>query len=150
MTSDFDTLDDGIGRVGLTLSMADKENLRSAGKWGRFLAIVTFVFLGLGLIGALFAGGTMMSVMTGSDMGGFGALSMVLYLLAFVFYGVIAYLVYEFSTKAIRAVDNDDQTAMTASFRALKRLYAIFGILTVITLGFYLFIILFGAAAAFI
>ena len=123
------------------LSPEGSQNLRKAGKWGRFLGIVYMVFIGIGIACMFFFGGTFLTMAgMGSDQG--PNMTQVM-LPLFLFYGVffaiflyLSYLLYSFGSKAMVAVDRGDETAVTDSFGSLGRLFKILGIVTIIQLAF--------------
>jgi hypothetical protein len=133
------TLDSGYN-VGLSLSSEDSANLRKAGKWGRFLGIVSMVALGLAILAFVGFGATLLATMGFSEQAGMPAgvttFLVIFYVAVFVFSFYMVYLLYKFGTAAIAAVDRHDQAAMTKSFASLGRMLKIYGIITVIYLGF--------------
>ena len=149
------TLDDGYGS-GLSLTPTDAANLRKAGKWGRFLGIVSMVFIGLAILAFIGFGGTMLAMMTGGQIGGAGGAAtamVVFYVAAFGFGFYLVYLLYKFGAEAITAVDHGDGAAMTRSLASLGRMLKIYGIVTVIYfafLGIGLLLALIGGGAAFL
>ena len=135
------TLDSDYGN-GLTLSPTDTANLRKAGKWGRFLGIVSMVFCALAILLIIGFGGTMfasLAILSPELGAGGGAVTalIVFYvaILAFSFY--ITFLLYKFGSEAVAAVDSGDAAAMTRSFASLARLLKIYGIITIVYLGFF-------------
>lgn len=154
---DYGTIDGGLGYTGLTLSTVDTNNLRTAGKWGRFIAISGLVVMGLAILLMLFFGGTMLTLMSMSEMGGAGALGGTF---LFVFYGVIFaisifiyWMLFQFSSNAIKAADSGSPEAMAASISSLKTMLKVVGILWAVYLGFVALMIVItlvgGLAAAF-
>jgi hypothetical protein len=139
MTEDFDTLDAGMGNTGLTLSSIDTANLRTAGKWGRFIAITGLAMIGFAMVSMLIFGGSMLATMGSSIMGGSGAFSLILvvYGLAFAVSIYLYWQLLQFSTNAIKAADQGNSAAMTASFTSLKTMFKILGVLLGILLGIY-------------
>jgi hypothetical protein len=133
------TLDDGYG-AGLSLTTADSANLRKAGKWARFLGIVSMIFLGLFIVGLIGFGGTMMAMMSGGEIGaGTGAATagIVVYVAIFAFSFYLVYLLYKFGAEAVTAVDHGDGQAMSRSLASLGRMLKIYGIITVIYFAFF-------------
>jgi hypothetical protein len=149
------TLDNGYGS-GLALSSEDAANLRKAGKWGRFLGIVSMIFLGLGIVAFLGFGSTMIAMMMGGDAGmAGGAMTgmIVFYVAMFAFSFYLVYLLYKFGAEAVTAVDQGDNQAMTRSFASLGRMLKIYGIIMVIYFGFLalgLLIAVIGGGMAFL
>ena len=149
------TLDGGYG-TGLNLSSEDTANLRKAGKWGRFLGIISMVFLGLIILAFIGFGSTMVAMMSGGQFGGGGGAAtglIVFYVALFAFSFYLVYLLYKFGAEAVTAVDNHDSVAMTKSLASLGRMLKIYGIITVIYFGMMglglLFAAIGGGMAAF-
>ena len=141
------TLDGGYS-TGLSLSSEDTANLRKAGKWGRFLGIISMVFLGLIILAFIGFGGTMVAMMSGGQFGGGGGAAtglIVFYVALFAFSFYLVYLLYKFGAEAVIAVDNHDSVAMTKSLASLGRMLKIYGILTVIYFGMMALGLLFAA-----
>ncbi|MEO0687376.1 MAG: hypothetical protein AAFY76_20590 [Cyanobacteria bacterium J06649_11] len=148
MLSDFNNPIDGGLASGGSLSTELRTHLKTAGKWGRFIAIVGFVILGITIFSALIMGGGMATAMMGLDggagMAGFGVGIMVFYVLFLGFILYIYYLLYRFSTQAISAADGDDPIAAAESMKAMATILKIVGVLTALYLG----IVAFGFIAA--
>ncbi|MHA4807641.1 DUF5362 family protein [Flavitalea flava] len=116
--------------------------LKETAKWGKFLSILGFIFCGLFVIIALFAGTFIASTvgrMGGAYgmMGGMGALISVIYILIALLYFFPCLYLYNFSKKTQAALLGNDQNQLIQAFRNLKSLFRFWGILTVIILGFY-------------
>ena len=128
----------------LAVNSAIKDYLLQTAKWGKFLAIVGFVFVGLIAVAALFIGTifSYMSSMSGS--GGMGAIPgamsavfTVIYLgLAVLFFFPTLYL-FQFSSKTQKALKNNAQIDLTEAFSKLKSLFKFWGIYTVVFLSIY-------------
>lgn len=157
MYSESGTLDGGLGGgAALALSTEDTANLRKAGKWARFIGIVTMVIVGLSLLFIIFAGSSFMALAGLGDVPGgasFGVFFVIIYGLILALGLYLAYLLFNFGKKAVTAVDQGSQIAMTESFGSLAKLYQIYGILMLIYVGFLALGvvggIIGGAAAAF-
>lgn len=127
--------------------------LKEAAKWAKFLAIMGFIFCGIMLIAALFAGTILSSslsqVETSSQESSLfnklsGGITVVYILLALIFF--IPYLfLFNFASKMQTALRNNDQINLNTSFKNLKLCFKFWGILLVIILCFYaLFFIIFA------
>ena len=135
-----------------------RDNLYEAARWGKFLAIVGFVFIGLMVLLGLGMGIFMssMSSQLGPDSGmamfGSGLMTFFYVLIAVLYFFPTLYL-FRFSTDAMAAIQSDSQRKMEQSFANLKSLFKFMGILTIILLCFYgislLFGLIVGASAAF-
>jgi|AntRauTorckE5430_2_1112549.scaffolds.fasta_scaffold08962_2 hypothetical protein len=160
MTEDYGTLDAGMGNIGLALNANDIANLRTAGKWGRFISITGLVGLGLAVLGMLFFGGTMLTMMSMGDAEAAGALGAVGGTFIFIIYGIafaisayVYWMLYQFSTNAIKAADSGSQMAMTDAFSSLKSMLKVSGIILLVILAMYalvFLIIIIGGAATFL
>lgn len=141
----------------LQLTNESKDYLSTAAKWCTFLAIVGFIFLGLGVLGSLIsiAGGNSY----GSAMGGNPAVGMMSGTLAGVFSLIIIILafiptlyLYKFASKTKQALANNDTNDLTESMKNLKSYFKFMGILTIIVIILYIVIIIgviaFAASAA--
>lgn len=154
MTDDYGTIDAGMSTTGIQLTSTDLANLRTAGKWGRFIAIVSLIGMALMILLVLFFGGTMMALAS-PEMGAMGAAGgtfvLIIYLAMFALYIYPLVKLYQFSTNAIKAADSGNSVAASDSFAALGSMYKFMGILLVIVLGLYaLFFVLalIGGAAS--
>lgn len=140
MIDDYGTIDAGMSTTGIQLTSTDLANLKTAGKWGRFISIVILVSIGLMMLGIIFFGGTMMAV-AGADLGPAGAFGgtaiIIVYGLLFALYIYPTVMLYKFSTNVIKAVDNGNSTAASEAFASLKSMFKFMGILIAIILGFY-------------
>lgn len=122
-----------------------KAFLRETSKWGKFLAIVGFVFTGLiafAGIALMFFGSAIMSKLPSSTnfMGGF--VGFIYLLMGLVYYFPSKYL-YDFSIYVKQALDINDQESLSYAFSRLKSLYKFFGIITLFAIIFYGFMLIF-------
>lgn len=145
-------LDTDYSGRGPLLPPEGSDSLRKAGKWGRFLGIVSMVTVGLMVAFLVLMGGTLLSIggQNGSNAAAWMLPLVIFYGAMFALMLYLAYLLYHFGAKAMIAVDTGSSTAMTASFGSLGRLLKILGILTVIQLvfmGISIAIMLFTGAA---
>jgi len=117
--------------------------LGETAKWAKFLAIVGFVFCGIIALVAIFAGSAMSAAFgsAGIDGGASGVIVTVVYLIV----AVIAFFPYlflfHFANKMQRALRQNDQFSLTESFKNLKSCYKFVGILTIISLSFWVIMI---------
>ncbi|MCG6185912.1 hypothetical protein [Maribellus maritimus] len=117
--------------------------MNEAGKWGKFLAILGFVFMGL-----LVAGGFVMSIVFALiPTEGFGGLPFPTFLIG-VFYliiGAIYFLpilyLYRFSTGIKMALSLKNQHQFVKAFYNLKALYRFIGIFMIVIFAIYLLMI---------
>ncbi len=144
----INVLDQNYENGQIELSNQAIDYIRESAKWGTFLSIVGFIFIGLLVIIALFVG-VFFSAM-GSDIPGTEDLAMMGPLLT-VFYLILAGLylyptlkLYQFSNKAKKAIANNNSVTMTESLGNLKSMFKFMGIMTIVILGLYALLILFG------
>lgn len=150
-------LDNDAPADGLRISNRAAADLRETARWARFLAIINFVFLGLGGLGILTIGAAMGSAASSDPTGVTSAFSG-----AIIFFYVVAIAIaffpvlylYRFGTLGREAADNRSQTALDGALSNIKAHYKFVGIMMLIALAFYgfaLVLILFtGLGAAFL
>ncbi|WP_347157498.1 hypothetical protein [Pontibacter chitinilyticus] len=126
--------------------------LRKAAKWGKFLAIVGFVIVGLMVLFALFGGtfmGSALASVLHNGMSGFmGTFFTVFYLLMALLYFFPVLYLYRFSANMLEGLRLQNQELVDASFKNLKSLFKFLGLLTAIVLGIYAVLLLFGLGVA--
>ena len=131
----------------LNLSTDNRFDLREAATWAKFLAIVGFVFIGLGVLG-IFSFGAIMASSPVGGMAGMSSLIMVFYILILLIYFLPILYLFRFATKIKSAVNSNSQMDMDTAFSNLKAHYKFLGILTAIILGLYflgiLYVLSFG------
>jgi len=136
-----DTIDDSLHSDNLQLTINAVEHLRSAAKWGKFLAIIGFILVGFIVIFSLFFG-TFMGMMGGAlnqsalDAAP-GFLITIVYLFIAALYFFPAFFLFVFSQKTLRAIGAADSYTLEEALKNLKRLYLFMGIMTVIVLALY-------------
>jgi len=129
----------------LVITDADKLYLKTAGKWGNFLAIMGFIGTGLMfLAGVSF---TVFSPLIGSNSAIGSTLGMpfgifgIVYVLIAVLYFFPAYYLYNFSTKIIAALNSNSQSNLDSSIKSLGLMFKFIGIMTIILISLYLIMI---------
>ena len=127
--------------------------LSETAKWGKFLSIMGFIFCGLFVIVAFFAGTTMATSFNQLGVGDRAwlrpVITVVYLILALLYFFPCLYL-FNFSVKMQRALRTNDQLSLTESFKNLKSCYKFMGILTICILSFYvlaIIIVIISAAA---
>lgn len=111
--------------------------LKETAKWGKFLAIVGYVLMGILVLVAIamMLGMSALSKATGHSF--FSVwIGMIYILLAGVYYVPITYL-YRFSVRIKQAVLNNNEEAYTTAFQNLKSLFKFLGIFTIVILAIY-------------
>jgi uncharacterized membrane protein len=129
----------------MQITAADRENLKIAATWARVIAIVYFICLGLCAVFMLFA---LLAVGFAGVMSGMpqmpGAMSTVytiwlalLLVLTIVMFLPTLYL-YRFAGKTLDAIEQNNETEMSASLVNLRKYFKLMGILTIVymALGF--------------
>ncbi len=109
--------------------------LRDGAKWARFLAIMGFIISGI-IILAAFSASTIISnatMETGSAMS--PAVVMLMYLVVGGINFVISLFLYKFSTKALNGIAMNDQDTLNESFKNLKLVFKVTGILLIVYLS---------------
>ncbi len=131
----------------MKITAVDKANLTTAAKWARFIAIVNFVMIGIGVAAMLFV----VLGMAIADMAlpGFTEASttfMLVYMIVMIAVLLIALLpalyLWRFADKALTAVEADDQEAISGSLANLRRYFKFTGVLTIVGLALYALIII--------
>src|SRR5262249_19193552 len=129
--------------------------LSETAKWAKFLSVLGFIFCGLIVLVALFAGSFIASSFNRFGTEGLtffsGAVVSFFYVLIAVLYFFPCLFLFRFATKMQVALRNNDQELLNTSFRNLRGFYRFVGILTIVLLSFYvlvLIVVVIGAAAS--
>lgn len=135
---DLEILDFDTNETGMVITNESREYLREAAKWGKFLAIVGFIFVGIIALGALFAG-SILGGSLGREMGfpGAGIFITLLYLAFAALYFFPCLYLYNFSAKAKLALLTNSTSGMTEALKNLKSMFKFMGIFTAVILGIY-------------
>ena len=111
--------------------------LMETAKWGKFLAIIGYVSIGLLFLIAIFmmVGLSSMSNLSGIQfpMGAFGFIYI---LMAALYYFPVTYL-YQYSVKIKKGLKSNDSATITAGFQNLKSLFKFMAIVTIVILSIY-------------
>ena len=111
--------------------------LRETGKWGKMLAIVGFVFIGLMVLGSFFVGTLMTPFYEEAGVTFPGVLVGGLYfIMAVVYFFPVLYL-YKFSTQIKPALYQKDSDLLAIAFENMKSLYKFMGIFTIVMFVLY-------------
>lgn len=136
--------------------------LLTTAKWGKFMAIVGFVVVGLLVLGAIFMNvligmftGELMNAIPSDAAIGEGALIgvmqttyTILFIVVAVLYFFPTFYMYKFSVKAINAVNERNADDIELSFKNLKSYFKFMGILTIIMIAYYVLVFLVFAATS--
>lgn len=137
-------IDDSFGS---TLNDQMRGYIKEIANWSYFLAIIGFIFIGFMVLGGLFAGVILGSMMGDEMLGmmavGPGLLSGMYLVMALVYFFPVFYL-YRFSTKAKIALRSGSDMELTDAFENLKSHYKFLGILTIVIIGLYFLFFLFA------
>lgn len=114
-----------------------REYLLETSKWGKFLAIVGYVGMGLLLLIGL---GVMIGFSFFSSLSNvnfpLGVLGFVYIIIAVVYYFPVNYL-YKFSSQMRTGIDSNNQELMTLGFENLKSLFKFIGVATIVVISIY-------------
>lgn len=124
--------------------------LSETAKWGKFLAIVGFVFTAIIILAGLFFTVAISSMggYYGSVFAGLGPVIGIFYIAIGAIYLYPCLCLYRFSTKMKAALLVSDQETLNEAFNQHRKMYKFFGIITIIVLGLYALIFIFGGLAA--
>ncbi len=139
-------LDSSLPQGSLNVTPEAAGYLKESGTWGRFLAIVGFVMIGLIVVVGIFAGALLGEL--GAPMGISGGFFSVIYLLIGVFYFFPTWYLFKFATNARDAIARKDAQALTTSLENLKSMFKFMGIFMIVILGIYAIALVFGLAGA--
>lgn len=131
----------------LIIDLPIQSFLQETIKWGKFIAIIGFVFTGIiALVGLvlLFAGGATMNYRFTA---GFGYILGPIYMLMSLLYFFPSRFLYRFCRNIKAALISNDQEALSTGFENLKSNFKFWGILLVVMIAFYT-IVIFGTLIA--
>lgn len=144
---DIDSILDDSTTQGETLVITEtiRGFLSETARWGKFLAIVGFVFMGLAILGLLIGGGSLLMMDVPA---GFGGAFLFIYIAIFAITLIPLYYLYSFSTQMQIALRDDNQAFLRDAFENQKSLFKFYGIFMAVVLGFYALLMVFGLFAA--
>lgn len=128
--------------------------MHEIGRWGKFLAILGFIGIGLMVIASVAVMFVFSKLPTYGAAGGdvygtaMGGMLGVLYLFFAGIYVYPTWTLYKYSTCIKRALANKDQQEFNDAFRYLKSSFKFIGIFMIIILSLYVLIAIFGGLAA--
>lgn len=139
----------------LKLNESSKGFLGEIAKWAYFLSIIGYIGIGLIVIVAIFSGSIFATIGTmtpgmGSLGSSFGIIITVFYLLLAALYFFPVYYLNKFASNAKIALRENDTETLSTSLEYLKSHYKFFGIMMVIMMCLYGFIIVFAIIGALI
>ena len=128
----------------LVVSPAASGYLDEAGKWGKFLAIVGFCFIGLIVVVGLFAGTIFSSMGQAEAMPFPGFIFSLIYIaMGLIYFFPILYL-FRFTNHLRKALQHRNSDELDVAFENLKAHYKYIGIFMIVVIGVY---VLFGGGA---
>lgn len=133
--------DSGTSSTDIHISDSIKSYLAESARWAKFIAIVSFVLLGLGVISVLLGGGALLAA---GIPGGGGGLIMLVYIIVIGITFIPIYYLYQFAIKTQMALLNDSQVALQDAFECHKSMFKFYGIFLAIMLGFYALVFIGG------
>lgn len=116
-----------------------KMDLTTTAQWGKFLSILGFIIIG---VIVLVAGALLFSGGPGTIQGFSTVTFIVTYLIVAVIYFFPTWYLFNYSIQVKRAITEDDQDKLVRAFQNLRRLFVYFGIITIVTVVFYLLAII--------
>ncbi len=132
----------------MQLSDQAKKYLLETSKWANFIAIVGFIAIGL-LIIMSFSIGTIMASLPEGSLGGLSPkFFSFFYLIAAGIYFIPVFFLFQFAQKTKQALMQDDHNLLTFGLKKLKSHYRFIGILFIVLIALYFFLILFGTFGA--
>ena len=122
--------------------------LAETSKWGRFLAIVGYIGMGLLLLLGFFVmvGGSILGSVSEVDLP-LGVLGFLYIVLAGLYYFPVNYL-YKFSNRIKLGLNSNSQQSLTSGFENLKSLFKFTGIFTIVILSLYVLLIIIAVPMA--
>jgi hypothetical protein len=133
----------------LSINSISQSNLLTASNWGRFLAIVGFIFCALMIFGGIAATAVMStSSPYNSSFPFLQYIGIIYIILAVVLFLPCLYLL-KFSNKMQHAVKSSNQESLDSAFVNLKALFKFYGIMTIVILGIYALAMVFAVGGVF-
>lgn len=133
----------------LQVDEVSKSYLLETAKWGKFLAVLSLIVMGLVLLLFVFAGAAMTSMSSAygnnSGMAALGATGMIMMMLiAFAIYFYPIYALIKFANLIKPAIHTGNQQQFNEALGYLKGMFKYIGILTIIVLCLYALVFIFA------
>jgi hypothetical protein len=132
--------------VKLTETM--KAYLTETAKWTNFISVVGFVLVGLIVLVSFILTlgiGFLPEVTAMQDVPGMGPGFMVLFVIVFLFYGMIIFFpswyMFKFSSNTLKSISKMDANGIEAAFRNLKSVFKFYGIFLLVVFSIYALLI---------
>ena len=142
----MESLDSNFGTEGsFSITNDMKSYLLEAARWGKFLAILGYIGIGLILIIAvvIMSVGSFAPLMPGV---GAGVIAM-FYIVIAVLYFFPVYYLHQFSLKMKNGLTSQDGSTVATGFESLKSLFKFMGICAIVILSIYALILVFAVVA---
>lgn len=136
----------------LVIDQPISDYLSQTAKWAKFLSIIGIVVCGLMIVGALFLGTYISTMVFGAYYSSFGGgvprYLGILFTVVYAAFGVLALMpnlyLLRYASKMKTALSSGDQLALNDSFRNLKSMFKFYGICMIILLSLYALAIVFA------
>lgn len=149
MNSNFNPSQEDIFKENL-LSEEAQKSLFATGKWGKFLAIVNFIILGILLLFVIFFSLflTSSSIIPSGFMDNFAlGLFPILYIAMIIIYCIPNYFLLKFSNNLKNGIANQSPHLLASAFHIQKVIFQIIGVMTIGTIALYTLIFIIGIVA---
>jgi hypothetical protein len=127
---------------GLPVDAEATTSLNDTGRWAKFLSIVGFCFMGLMLLLVAFFGTKITGAMSGIfefDASGTMGILIVVMILVAVIAALLLYFLFRGANNIRKGLRYNDQLIFNDGLANLRNFFIMYGILSIITLGFSLF-----------
>lgn len=125
-----------------------KKYLKEAANWASFISIIGFIGIGL-LIIMSFTVESILSALPAESLGGLPPrFFSFFYLIIGGIYFIPVFYLFQFANKTKEALDKDDISTLTFGLKKLKSHYKFIGILVIVSIVFYIALIMIGAFGA--
>lgn len=141
----METLDNNLGSISQELELRTRELFATAGKWGRFLAILGFIGCGLMLLGGM---GIMAAGARIPGMGSETPIFLLIYILFAILYFLPTLYLYRFSVAAIDTGRTGSPEDLFNAALNIKKLFKFTGIMVLFIIGLYILLIVGGLLLA--
>lgn len=143
-----ESIDQGLNLTSSELKVTEyiRRDLTTAAKWGKFLAIIGFVLIGLMFIAALvmlISAANLPSFISGQ----FFLMGFIYIVMAVIFVFPTLYLL-RFSNSTQIGLQSEKQVDFEFGIENLRSLFKFMGIYTIVVLGLYVLVIIFGFLSA--
>jgi hypothetical protein len=135
----METLDKNLGSMSQDLELRTRELLTTAGKWGRFLAILGFIGCGLMLLGGIIFLGVAPRI---PGMGSEASIIIIFYIVGAVLYFLPTLYLFRFSSAALDTGRTGNPEDLYNAALNIKKLLKFTGIMVIVIIGLYILAII--------